>query len=174
MAKAKVTLEFNSKLEESIKSGIIDQATGNTLGQTLVKLEGEFLDKGISPVKGEGRFEAYAAQRVSGKPKRSLYPYSVQNKFPSKQLRPVNLSLNGKFRSNITFRVTKDGIEFGHINMDDKTKELFEAHNEGKNKNVPQRKYLPNKRGEEFVVTIMNEIKDIVSKRIKNIIKGNR
>lgn len=179
MAKPKVTLKLDPALERAVKNGVIDANTGKDLGDKVVEAMKESIARGVSPVKGEGRFIAYAAQRSSGGSgessfNKSKYPYSVMSKYPFKKLRPVNLYLGGGFIESITSRAKKNIIEIGHINFPKGIRDLFEAHNEGLNKNVPQRKYLPNKQGDEFVVSIMRLIKDIVSERIKNIIKGSR
>ena len=153
---------------------------------------------GLSPVREVGRFVAYKAQRASSDVKafattqgkdaqgyyRKLsrktakssqyYPNSVKNKYPDKQLRPVNLYLDGSFLETISYQAADGIIEIGHIDPDQKTRQLFEAHNEGLNPNVPKRKYLPNKRGDEFIVTIMRMIKSVYQERIKQILKRSK
>ncbi len=106
--------------------------------------------------------------------KNRFYPYSAMKKYPDKKVKPVNLYLDGSFLDTLTHAPRPNGIEFGHLFPDAKTKDLFEAHNEGLNKYVPQRKYLPNKKGELFIVSIMRAIRNVYSQRIKSIINSNR
>lgn len=165
MARSKVKLKLNGleKLRKEFSSGpVLDE-----IGKAVVKGMREAIAIGLSPVAKVGRFDGYAAQRKAGlKPASQLYPNSVKRKFPAKQTRPVNLSLNNKFLNTLGYQ-KKARLEVGHIIFDDKTKALFEAHNEGLHPDVPQRQYLPNKRGENFLVSIQRLIKDIIVKTIK-------
>lgn len=190
MAKPRVTLKFDM-LKRLIAGDYFGSGDQRLLGETVRDMSLESISKGLSPVRGVGRFVSYRAQTASAKqPKRPpklrnsraprglsrFYPYSVLSKFPHKTIRPVNLKLSGEFLETLTFRGTKNGIEFGHLEFSGRTKDLFEAHNEGMNSknNVPQRKYLPNKPGEDFIVSIMRAIKDIYARKIKSIINSNR
>lgn len=186
MARARVTLKLDGSLKAFAENSVVTSEVQDELGSITLRLMLDVISKGLSPVDGVGRFEKYVAQRkvapaskgrsrkdVSTQRKR-LYPFSVQKTYPNKTLSPVNLYLDGTFLNSLTYRGTANGIELGHISPSAKTEALFEAHNEGLNKNVPQRKYLPNKRGEVFIVTIMRAIINVYSQRIKNIINGNR
>jgi len=176
MAKTKVTLKWNGSLKTFADGTLVDANTAKTLGSTVISLMNEAIAKGLSPVADWGRFAKYAAQRnvtAKGKAGRSqrkrLYPFNI------KPLNPVNLKVTGAFLETIKYqRSAKNGIELGHLKPDDKTEALFEAHNEGLNKYVPQRKYLPNKKGELFIVSIMRAIRNVYSQRIKSIINSNR
>lgn len=179
MAKNKVTLKLDPKIDPKF---MFNKQFMDRVGFKVVVKMREFIAKGLSPVKGVGRFEAYAAQRKSEKTTQNIngrrttvnkkrYPFTVKHKFPSKQTRPVNLSLNDSFLNTISHDASKAQVEIGHIDIDQHTMDLFKAHNEGLNKNVPKRKYLPNKRGEDFVATIKSMIKSIFSSRIKSVLK---
>lgn len=192
--KVKVKLKLDPALTSP---SLFGKRFQDRVGLQVVMAMREAIAIGLSPVKGVGRFVAYAAQRkandvksfaatqsknkqgyyrkLASKTAKSsgLYPNSVKGKFPGKQARPVNLSLNGSFLDTISFRSSDGVVEIGHIEPDQQTKNLFEAHNEGLNtKNqVPKRKYLPNKRGDEFLVGIMRTIKSLYQERIKQILK---
>lgn len=187
MAKIKVTLKLDPNVTPKIMFSPVLQ---DRLGSMIVAKMKELIAAGISPVKGEGRFEAYSAQRKAnavatvnrksaGGFKRaqqvrrssSLYPNSVRKQFPGKQLRPVNLNLSGQLINALNYFSRTGQVEVGHVNASDRTRRLFDVHNEGKDENVPQRKYLPNKPGEEFVATIMTMIKSIYRDRIKSQLK---
>lgn len=166
MAKSKVSLKLYGleKLRQEFRTGEVY----TDIGKAVVKEMREVIDIGLSPVEKVGRFVGYAYQRKAGsRPSNQLYPKSVQKDFPSKAVRPVNLSLNDKFLNTLGYKKVTGGVEIGHITFDDQTKNLFEAHNEGMNRNVPKRQYLPNKRGENFIVSIQRIIKDVVLKAVK-------
>lgn len=174
---------------------IIKKLDHNFIAGEVVGEMKNFITTGVSPVKGVGRFTPYKATRASNEVKQfsktqqssrggyyrrlakvalskyNFYPNSVRNKYPSKTITPVNLYLSGEFLNSLTHRALKTGSEIGHINPSARTRNLFEAHNEGLNKNVPQRRYLPVKRGEKFVVSIMRLIKDLYAANIKAILK---
>lgn len=193
--KTKVKLKFDG-INRAISKGIIDSKTAGFLGQTIIGEMRAMISIGLSPVKGVGRFEGYKASRASQEVKqfvsnvrsdqggyyrklsrklltsKNFYPNSVKYKYPSKGVRPVNLDLTGKFLDTLGYRRRKNGIELGHLSPDQRTRDLFKTHNEGLNKNVPKRKYLPNKRGDEFLVSIMRLIKEIISDRLRDVIKG--
>lgn len=170
MAKHKVKLKFDGSIKV-LKTNLVDNKTQNTLGEAVIEMMKDAMSKGLSPVKGFGRFIGYSSQRNNNK---SSYPFNVKHKYPSKKVRPVNLKLSGDLYDSIGFKGIKQGVEIGHINMTSEIKEKFEKHNEGSDILVPQRKYLPNKRGETFIVTIMQMIKYIYTERIKFIINNNR
>lgn len=195
MAKISVKLKLDPRLKSA--KTMFDKRFQERVGLQTVLMMREMIAIGLSPVKGFGRFVAYSAQRKANDVKTfaatqaknkqgfyrklssktakssSLYPNSVRSKYPGKQTRPVNLSLEGSFVETINFDASDGKVEVGHIDASQRTRNLFEAHNEGLNTKmqVPQRKYLPNKRGDDFVVSIMRMIKDLYQQRIKQIIK---
>ncbi len=195
MAKVKVTLKFNGSLKAFEEGAVIPRGTQNSVGQAVINEMKRFIAIGLSPVKGVGRFVGYKATRASQEVKKSMvsrktshglvraevkrvlnqsnfYPNTVKRKYPGKNTRPVNLLLSGDFLDTLDYEVNAKGVEIGHIQASSHTKNLIEAHNEGKNKNVPQRKYLPTGRGEEFADSIMALVKQIYVDRIRQLIKG--
>ena len=186
MSKVKLRLDGLKKIKK------LDH--GRVASSTVDEMK-RFIAAGESPVKGIGRFTPYKASRVSSEiktfaktvrsdqgnyyrkiakvalSKYNFYPNSVRNKYPSKTITPVNLYLSGEFLNSLTHRALKAGSEIGHIKANARTRNLFETHNEGLNKNVPQRRYLPTKRGEKFVVSIMRLIKNLYAANIKAILK---
>lgn len=161
--KTKVTLKLNGLelLKKELEHGkVLDE-----IGEAVVDQMQVLISQGISPVKAFGRFKGYAAQRLAGsKPKNQLYP----NMIPGKAIRPVNLNLSGKYLDTLGHKKRGKGVvEVGHMVLTDKQKKMFETHNEGKHPHVPQRKYLPTGKGENFVVTIERLIKTLIVKAIK-------
>lgn len=125
------------------------------------------IERGLSPVKGWGRFQGYKAQGAKNK---KGYPYNVQDEYPDKKVRPVNLKLSGKMQSAIEARPhpKAPGFTIGIFNKEELKK--AETHNEGTNPNVPQRKFIPTAKGEEFTPTIMRTIKEVVRDIVAGII----
>lgn len=174
---------------------VLKKLDHNFIAGEVVDEMKNFIATGMSTVKGIGRFAPYKATRASSEVKQfskiqhssrggyyrkmakialskyNFYPNSVRNKYPSKTITPVNLYLSGEFLKSLTHKVLKNGSEIGHIKASARTRNLFETHNEGLNKNVPQRRYLPTKRGEKFVVSIMRLIKNLYAANIKAILK---
>ena len=125
------------------------------------------ISKGISPIKGEGRFPAYlwagkkSLARKRGAKKKALnrefsdkYPYSAMKKFPGKKERPVNLKLSGDFLNALSARVGKSRIDIGFF---DKPFEDYElGHREGAN-GQPKRPIIPIK-GEELSPSIYRRL----------------
>ncbi len=60
----------------------------------------DMIVKGISPIRGRGRFPAYLHAGKKGK-----YPANQKNKYPTKRQRPVNLLLSGDFLRALTYRI---------------------------------------------------------------------
>lgn len=172
---AKVTTNFKSA--KFLKKRLTANDALNIGDATVVAMK-DSISKGLSPVLGVGRFERYSEQKGGS------YPASVRGRFPGKKTRPVNLYLNGYYLSFLTWWFSRKkkhiGIGFSGKRAD-KTSvpkfvmDLFEAHNEGMNRNVPQRRHLPSKQGEEFTKTIQAEYKrefnSVIRRHIKKINK---
>lgn len=128
-----------------------------------------YINRGDSPVQGNSRFAGYAVDRKKSQYPNSLYPNSVKSKFPSKKRRPVNLQLSGSFMSRLDVRATsnKKIVKLGMFSMSTKQAKMFETHNEGKHKYVPQRKFLPTKKGEQFKTAIMQNFIKGIEKSLK-------
>ena len=166
----KITLGLKTLERLSKTKNIVDVRFAKTLGGQVKKLSLELVKIGKSPVKGHGRFKRYAVQR--GKP--SNYPETprIRKRFPSKKTRPVNLFLDGSYLQAITkskMNAEKNGIIYGLIGGSILHKKMFESHNEGKRKDIPQRKVVPSGK-EQFTAKIMQRIKGLYLSRIKRII----
>ncbi len=197
---AKITFK-TPKLDSLTRKGIITRAFRRKLGARVLKEVKASIAVGKSPVRGQGRYEKYAVDRVSGQARKSaasakrlgaegvakserararrlqnrksLYPNSVQDKFPNKKKRPVNLELSGDMLKKLKWKPIKAGIKFGLISASKKLKKIFEAHNEGTNtaKNVPRRAIIPSGAGEKFTVSIHRRIRDLFLARIRQVIR---
>lgn len=160
---AKVTIS----LKKAVNLRSINKSAHGDIAKSVVDEMKRMILSGISPVKGVRRFVQYAAVRNKNQ---KDYPFSVKNKFPQKSKTPVNLTLSGQFLDTLSYKANDKGSTIGHIDPSRRTRDLFESHNDGLNKRVPQRKYLPNIRGEEYSVSIMRLIKKLYSDTIKKIL----
>ena len=153
MAKVKVNFE------SAKNPNWFDDKSSKVIGDATVDAMKKSIAQGLSPVRGVGRFARYSDK----------YPESVRDKYPNKNKRPVNLYLNGWYLGYLTSWVNKIdkyiGIGFSGKDgvkqpVPTKVRQYFEAHNEGLNKNVPQRKHLPNAEGDNFTVSVEREYRN--------------
>lgn len=154
--KMKVDLKF--PLEDVLNSGTIA-----TVGQTIKNKMLAFMGVGVSPVTGK-KFEKYKNP--------DKYPKNVRNAYPDKRTTPVNLKLSGKLWESLGWKKKGErSFEFGMINADDKVKTYGAVHNKDDmgRPDIPERKFLPTKAGEEFNRTIMLELKRIIVDRLKKL-----
>lgn len=175
MAKVKVNVDVKFKVLEDLK--LLESKT--VLGLIAPDIMDEIkslISKGISPVKGFGRFEAYKAQARKTKGKSSQagrgYPYSVMKKYPDKKVRPVNLKLTGDMLNALVWEIFAGKIKIGIF---DKTqKEKAALHQEGSD-SVPQRRFIPSSKGEDFTISVRRVIKERISFELGRILeKSNR
>lgn len=188
MAKKKVTVSVQLDFGKQILEGVNNPFFLTKLGASSVRLIKAQIASGNSPVRGEGRFKAYAAQRSDAS---SNYPKdaTTQKNYPSKGTRPVNLKLSGDFLRGYKFFIQNAGnitnsfgttvkrlLFVGYRNPDKRTVNLLATHNEGDNKHVPRRPIIPNvTKGEEFSVSVQQNIIESYRKQVENVInKINR
>lgn len=168
MAKNKVRVQFS----------IIDDLIQLTKNKAKAEVAGASVEaeikghiaKGVSPVKGKGKFAQYAKIRTHP----SKYPDGVTGK----NTQPVDLKLSGKMLDQLTHWVKRKKNKLSFVvgispNAPSKIKKMAEAHNDGTltHKNVPQRKFIPNKKGDKFNVTIDRKIKELLFGYIEDTIK---
>lgn len=111
----------------------------------------ESILKGISPVKGAGRFKKYSES------------YLEQiSKIANKRASPVNLKRSGDLIKSFTIKKIEQGLE---ISFKD---EKAEYHDNGTNR-IPQRKMLPTRTGESFSVIIQRSINRILNKILNEV-----
>lgn len=168
MAKVKVSLE------SAKRPNWFGSKSGKRIGVATIDAMKNSISQGLSPVRGEGRFERYKNQGNKDK-----YPGNVRDKYPSKKQRPVNLYLNGWYLSHLTYWINKTknyiGIGFsGKTGVKQpppkKVRQYFETHNEGMHPDVPQRKHLPNDIGDTFTVSVEREYKREFERIVKSAI----
>jgi len=103
--KAKDTKGFSREIKKMVDKNTekVVKFYQNDIAQHLKKRVVEFIEGGISPVKGKGRFLDYADSYKDLIRKGKL-------KGAGKKLRPVNLKLSGKMLNSLKIRKTKDGF----------------------------------------------------------------
>lgn len=121
---------------ESVKKDVGDFVVNEIL---------RFVETGISPVKGEGKFKAlnkkYADKEKNGN-------------------RKANLELDGDMLDALTFEITGNGIEVGVFNE----KETPKAFNHNTGDTLPKRQFIPNE-DQGFKRRISSGINDIIRNR---------
>jgi hypothetical protein len=110
------------------------------IGEAVIDEMKIAIAKGISPIKGAGRFPAYGGTKKQGRPKEDLYPKTVQKKFPEKRPRPVNLVLSGQFLNNLKAKVLGSVLYIGFF--EDPWMKYEEGHRKGSN-NQEKRPIIP-------------------------------
>jgi len=140
------------KIQESVTSQI-----PNKIGRPLIDEIIDTVQRGYSPVSGQGRFPAYK------NPKK--YP---GNKKPPT---PVNLTLSGKFLNDLTafspsFSVTSNrhSIRIGF--QSEYGKKLESGHTDP-NTGQPHRQVIPNS-GETFNAKLLKFAKDLYNRLLKD------
>lgn len=156
MIKVKISVP-TEKMIAKIKSNLVDKSVIDDLNAAVVPEIKRFMAAGTSPVKGKRRFA----------------PYKDKDKYPGdrKAARPVNLFLSGALYNQIVAaKRTVLSFYLGISDLaSDKIKIYAKANNLGEN-NIPERRFVPIK-GEEYNVSIMRKIKNIIAQRIAEIIK---
>jgi hypothetical protein len=130
-------------------------STNAKVGEHVIGEIKKSLAAGVSPVKGERRFQGYSEN----------YPGKLKPKLP------VNLKLTGKMLGAL-----RHWIEGGRLMIgirDPLQAKKAKAHNEGKG-HMPKRHFLPTERGDSFNVTITRSIRNLYAKLLSDIINKRR
>jgi hypothetical protein len=118
------------------------------------------IKRGVSPVKGFGRFVKYS----------QVYRDAIKSKRYSKfakRVRPVNLKLSGELLKSLLVKITKPGIS---ISFDNKLADIHNREGAGKSKTV--RRILPTKPGEQFSRSITTRLKEVLDRVARNIFRN--
>lgn len=148
-----VKLGFKKSLRDVVSSN----TSKKKVAELIISEMKDHIARGISPVRGQRRFVAY-----KDPPK---YPGDAKTR------RPVNLELSGDMLKALKFYPLK-ATSFS-IAIKGKEGIIAKAHNDGKG-NVPMRRFMPTKSGEEYTVTITRKIRDLYARLISDIIKRSR
>lgn len=145
MAKVRISHDF-SKVLNAIKDDYV-----TVLSVSLKKKIIDLISKGISPVKGKGRFVRYSER----------YRDAIKKgRHGGKRQRPVNLKLSGALHKSIKGRKTQKGLT---IWFSDKKAEW---HNKGMG-SLPVRRLLPE--GDEGLSRVIQKhVQDTLTSIVKN------
>ena len=153
-----VTNQIAEKFSK-IKDKLLPKSDAEKIGDQIVSEMKALITKGVSPIKGTGRFPAYK------NPKN--YPGRIRKQYPQKKNTPVNLTLSGDFLKSLKSSVRKDGILIGLTTRLSKEKES--DHRTGKN-TQPKRPIIPLvANGEQFALKIQTVYINGIKKNIKKI-----
>ncbi len=158
MIKTKITIPEKARLLAKIKSQLINREVVEELNKEAVEEVKRFMASGVSPVKNKRRFPAY----------------KDKDKYPAKKKpsRPVNLFLSGTlYDSLIAAKSSAMSFYIGISSLAREDVKVYaKANNLGEN-NIPARRFVPIK-GEQFNISIMRKIKDIIARRLAELIKS--
>jgi hypothetical protein len=143
----------------------IGQRTAREVSREVVEKMREVIASGKSPILGNGSFEPYRGQYRA-----RIQKYGRVNGY-SKKLRPVNLTLSGKFLESLKGSVQK--VKSGYAAVigfsDKKSQKMEQGHREGANGQA-ERPVIPQS-GEKFSTIIQKVYVDIINERIATIAK---
>lgn len=163
MARVKVTTKFDILKVLKDRKAFPRQFT-DKLGKEIVKEMKGAISRGQSPVRKFGRFKAYAKQRLG-----RGYPDGIEGK----SNRPVNLFLSGDMLNSLIHTLGKQqgNVKVGiHNTASTEIRVRARVHNSGERSDIPQRKFIPDQPGEEFIVLIMRRILGLYRKQFNSII----
>ena len=156
MAKSSVSItgiDKVNKLIEDLKDPFTTR-DGDALGDIVVSDMKDLISKGVSPIKGAGRFERY----------------KNSDKYPGdrKPARPVNLFLTGEFIDSLRYKSKKitEGLEVKVFYGTRLSNLKEQGHREGANRQ-PKRPTIPND-SEEIAVSIERKILAYIKDLLKN------
>jgi phage gpG-like protein len=144
--KIKVNKDFN-KVFKKVRKKSIPKIKKHIKKTIITRME-----KGLSPVRGKGRFQVYSNSYKEG------IREGRYSRF-GKGISPVNLKLSGKLHRSIKTRITKNGASVWF------TDKKAKWHNEG-TAEIPARRFVPIGK-ESFAKPVIKEIEKILAKEVK-------
>lgn len=153
----RITQKELKKLKKSLS-----KINPDPMGRAIVKEMKDMIGKGISPIRGKGRFPGY----------KDSYKKRIKKQrgeFKGKRQRPVNLKLTGDMLDALKHKSKKGKrakLEIGYFDEDEAIKER--GHREGANKQL-KRPTVPLQRREQFAARIQRIIRLEVDKIIKKL-----
>lgn len=161
------------------------------IGETLEKEIIESIERGVSPVKGEGRYKKYSQSYRDALQNKSTFWKDDQGRtravskgdkntnrfiknrndklYEGKRVRPVNLTVTGKLLESFKVKISK-GLRVITLVFED---EKAEYHNDGTN-TIPKRRMLPTGNNEQFSLRIQNQLFKAVNRALRDIIRKTR
>jgi len=165
--KVEVSKEFQGLLDSTNKKGLIADVRKNFSRKGHTKIKQAIIQdmiKGISPVKGAGKFQKYSPsykKEISNNKSRRM-----QSAKPTKQKSPVNLRLKGKLHKDLHSFFVGNALVIQFRNF------LADIHNrQGAGKSKVIRRMLPTNKGESFNRRIETVIFDELKKAVDKVAK---
>ena len=152
MANVKVKVN-TSKLRRNLSK--VNPAVNKSVATFLPELIQKVILKGLSPVKGQGRFKRYSDSYRS-----AIKKGYVDNK---SKISPVNLSQTGQMRKSIYSKANNKSVTVAFRD------EKAEYHNKGTDR-LPRRAMLPTESGEEFNSSITLRLREVATKVINKVL----
>ena len=157
-----MTAQLKKVLKDSKEP--IDKKTADKVGETITDMMREVIAKGISPIRGVGKFIKYKDPEK--------YPGKLKAKTP------VNLKLDGHFLDGLTFKAVGDKYGYAAEVFYEKDQEDKErGHREGGTDKYPdsqpKRPTIPADAKQQFIRQIEDAYVEILSDRIFQVIKGS-
>lgn len=153
------------KIQDTEKKAItrkVAESAGKAMTDEMLSL----IDKGISPIRGAGRFPGYLR---SGD--KDGYPANKRKRYPAKRDRPVNLKLSESFLKALEFRAVSSkgsyNTEIGFYDPREVVKE--EGHRDGAN-GQPKRPVIPQGK-EEFAVSVQEKALEVLEEAVSSYVK---
>lgn len=153
--------DVNVKVKFDITKNIerfLDAATTEAIGSAVVEKAKDMISTGMSPVRGEGRFPSYLPP----------YPKNL------KSSKPVNLYLSGEMMDAFKYKKSSNNsLTIGIMDGGSDVKARAQRHNSEYTRSDGQsilRKFIPQE-GDEWAVSIMKLVKDIIEKRLSEVSK---
>ena len=149
---AKVKIDFKDAKNDLKRFKL--KSRGRSVRVLEKEIAGSIL-RGVSPVKGFGRFPKYSD---------SYRKQIIKDRELRKRPSPVNLKLTGELLKSLFVKVTPKGLLIGFDNF------LADIHNrEGAGKKKVVRRMLPTKQGEQFNKVITTRLKQVLDKVAREI-----
>lgn len=147
-------------LKNRISKNKLSNSVLSNIGKELVEDFKASIEVGLSPIQGKGRYEGYKNP--------TNYPDKIQNKFPNKKRRPVNLILSGDFLRTLIYKISlsNNSITIGFF--DKKSQKKEQGHREGY-KGQPSRPIIP-EGNEKIKSSIISKIKNKLISEYNKII----
>lgn len=147
--KIKTNLKTLRKLTDDVRKKFKEELTTGEIGKELINTVRNLIEKGISPVEGDGRYKRYS----------DSYRTNIKKGYIKEKAKvsPVTLKKTGKMLDSMRFIIKRGST---YLEFQD---EKAPYHQKG-NKKLPQRKLLPTKRGEKFSPRILRKIVQALKK----------
>jgi hypothetical protein len=167
---AKIT---SKQLVDKLTKGFdsIQKAFRGSLKSSIGKKINDTIGKGRTPVKGGSRRLAGYSDSYKETIKNSQAKGTDGRVHRNKRQRPVNLTVSGDMLKSQKVTLTPKGVNITYTQKVD-GKNIAAQHNDGDpGRGLPERRILPNRRGEEFSKEVQQHVERIANISVKKAIR---